>query len=140
MNYPEQADYLSILSRSPAAAVKDFAEELLPELGAVEVLENRTGLVMVPMRDTAQGAAFYLGEVMIAAARVRLGGAEGYGACLGRDLTQALAIALLDAALATGLHRERVTAFVQAQAADLTAAEQALDSQIELTRVELETF
>ncbi|NTU84967.1 MAG: phosphonate C-P lyase system protein PhnG [Chloroflexales bacterium] len=140
MHYPEQPDYLSTLSRSPAAAVKDFAEELLPRLGAVEVLANRTGLVMVPMRDTAQGAAFYLGEVLLAEARVRVGDAEGYGACLGRDLTQALAIALLDAALTAGIHQERIAAFVQAQAAELAAAEQALSSQIEATRVELETF
>src|SRR5262245_2609461 len=111
-NYLEQSTYLSILSRSPAAEVKQFAETIIPLLGPIQVLQNRTGLAMAPMRDTGQGAAFYLGEALIAEAHVRLGKAEGYGACLGRDLEQALAIALLDAAIAAGMARNRIHAFI----------------------------
>jgi alpha-D-ribose 1-methylphosphonate 5-triphosphate synthase subunit PhnG len=136
----DQASYLGILSRASAEAVKTFADGLIPALGLIEVIENRTGLVMVPMIDTARGAAFYLGEVLIAEARVRVGITEGYGACLGRDLPLALAIALLDAALVAGQQHDQITRFVLAQAALIEAEEQALQAQIAATRVELETF
>jgi alpha-D-ribose 1-methylphosphonate 5-triphosphate synthase subunit PhnG len=136
----DQSTYLAVLARSPAGAVKQFAEELMPELGAIDVLANRTGLVMVPMEETAQGAAFYLGEVLVAEAHVRAAGAEGYAACLGRDLEQALAIALIDAAVAGGVARARIAAFVSDQAAALDAAEQELLRQVAATRVEMETF
>jgi phosphonate C-P lyase system protein PhnG len=95
----EQSFYLSTLSRSPASEVKDFVDLLIPRLGEITVLSNRTGLVMVPMADTAQGTPFYVGEALIAEAHVRIGQHEGYAACLGRDLEQALAIALIDAAI-----------------------------------------
>ncbi len=140
MSYPDQSFSLSILSRSPATVVKDFVETLLPALEPVEVLHNSTGLVMLPMQDTAKGTTFYVGEVLVASARVRLAGAEGYAACLGRDLTQALALALLDAACTAGCCRAEIAAFVQAQAAALEAEDLALQHQIEATRVELETF
>lgn len=139
-SYTRQEIYLGILSRSPADVVKEFADTLLPELGPVEVLANRSGLVMVPMQDTARGGAFYLGEVLVAEALVRLEAAEGYGACLGRDLVQALAIALLDAALVAGKQGERITRFVQEQALALETADHELRNAIERTRVELETF
>lgn len=135
-----QSDYLSILSRAPAQAVKDLAEALIPELGPIEVLRNRTGLVMLPMNDAVTGTTFYLGEVLVAEAHVRAAGAEGYAACLGRDLHQALAIALLDAAYAGGRATERIGAFVQAQAAALAEDDARLLHEVAATRVDLETF
>ncbi|MBC8078179.1 MAG: phosphonate C-P lyase system protein PhnG, partial [Chloroflexales bacterium] len=89
----EQAAWLSILSRAPADIVKQFADDLLPALGPIEVLHNRTGLVLLPMADTVTGTPFYLGEVLLAEAYVQLAEGSGYGACLGRDLEQALALA-----------------------------------------------
>src|SRR5262245_22074331 len=138
--YLEQSTYLSVLSRSPAAMVKQFADGLIPALEPIEVLRNRTGLVMVPMQDTGQGTTFYLGEALIAEAHVRLGDVEGYAACLGRDLEQALAIALIDAAVTAGRAREQIAPFIQAQSAALDQAEQRLQEQQEATRVEMETF
>jgi alpha-D-ribose 1-methylphosphonate 5-triphosphate synthase subunit PhnG len=136
----QQAEYLEVLARAPAELVKQFADDLIPQLGHIEVLQNRTGLVMLPMQDSAQGTTFYLGEVLIAEAHVRLASCEGYGACLGRDLEQALAIALLDAALATGIEYDRITRFLQARAAALAAADQELRQAAAATGVDLETF
>jgi alpha-D-ribose 1-methylphosphonate 5-triphosphate synthase subunit PhnG len=136
----DQSRYLSILSRAPADEIKRFADRLIPTLGPIEVIQNRTGLVMASMADTAQGATFYLGEVLVAEAHVRIGAAEGYGACLGRDLEQALAIALIDAAIGADLARERIDPFIRAQAAALDDAEQRLLDAVETTRVEMETF
>jgi alpha-D-ribose 1-methylphosphonate 5-triphosphate synthase subunit PhnG len=136
----QQATYLEVLARAPAELVKQFADDLIPHLGSIEVLQNRTGLVMLPMQDSAQGTTFYLGEVLIAEAHVRLNAGEGYGACLGRDLEQALAIALLDAALVAGIEHDRIGHFLQARAAELAADDQELRQAAATTGVDLETF
>ncbi len=139
--YPNQARYLSVLNRAPAEAVKQFADALIPELGTITVLQNRTGLVMLPMTETVKGETFYLGEALVAEARVQIGnGSEGYAACLGRDLEQALAIALIDAASAAGLAHERIDAFVAEQSRALDDADRELLRYVEATRVEMETF
>lgn len=135
-----QTHMLSVLARVPAETVKQFAEALLPELGAVTVVTNRTGLVMLPLHEPAQGAAFYLGEVLVSEAHVRLDQAEGYAACLGRDLQQALAIALLDAAYTSGRAHASIAAFVAAQAEQQKQADTHLLRQVAATRVNMETF
>lgn len=135
-----QADYLSILTNIPAERIKLFADDLLPQLGHVDVLQNRTGLVMVPNMDSVQGSVFHLGEVLVAEAHVRLGTQEGYGAVLGRDLAQALAVAILDAALQADMCAPDIMDFIQAEAAKQAEAEEFLLRQVEATRVEMETF
>ncbi|MCX7739438.1 MAG: phosphonate C-P lyase system protein PhnG [Meiothermus sp.] len=137
-----QGRWLGVLARAEAEALKEFVEGLLPALEpyGLEVLENRTGLVMLPATDTARGTRFLVGEVLVAEARVRLGGSEGYAACLGRDLEQALAIAILDAALQEGLEPGRIRAYVEQEAARQAEADAELARQVAATRVEMETF
>ncbi|MDX8349434.1 phosphonate C-P lyase system protein PhnG [Cognatiyoonia sp. IB215446] len=65
--YPHET-LLSALARADADRLKAFAEGLVAELDAIDVLENRTGLVMLPMQDTAQGTNFHLGEVLVSKA------------------------------------------------------------------------
>jgi alpha-D-ribose 1-methylphosphonate 5-triphosphate synthase subunit PhnG len=136
----DQSMMLSILSRASAHEVKMFVEDLIPDLGPIEVVRNRTGLVMLPAVEPVQGAAFYLGEALIAEAHVRLAEAEGYAACLGRDLEQALAIALIDAARAARIATQKIDDFVARQAARQAAEDQQLRAAVEATRVEMETF
>lgn len=133
---------LSLLSQAPAVKVKAFAEGLLPALEPVEVLENRTGLVMLPMIDPVRGTPFYLGEVLVSEAYVHIAGGQagGYAACLGRDLQQALALALIDAANAAGLQAEAIATFLAEMNHIVEEADRLLLSQVEATRVEMETF
>ncbi len=131
---------LSVLSRAPAAEVKQLADALVPALEPIQVFTNRIGLVMLPMSEPVKGTMFYLGELLIAEARVRAGGVEGYAACLGRDLEQALALALIDAANAAGLAQAEIAHFLQTQAARLQNADEQLLRWVEATRVEMETF
>jgi len=136
-----QSEYMTILTHAPADMVKQSAESLLDSLGEISVLVNRTGLVMLPYTDTVKGNRFHLGEVLVSESRVRIGaGAEGYAACLGRDLEQSLAIALIDAALQAGIAQESLIAFLAQQAGAQRAADEALLREVEKTRVELETF
>ncbi|MDZ4718024.1 MAG: phosphonate C-P lyase system protein PhnG [Roseiflexaceae bacterium] len=136
----DQSTILSILSRTQPQEVKLFAEDLIPDLGPIEVVRNRTGLVMLPAIEPVKGAAFYLGEALIAEAYIRLAETEGYAACLGRDLEQALAIGLIDAARAGSIATQKINDFVTRQAALQATADQQLRVAVEATRVEMETF
>ena len=131
---------LGTLSRSDPARLKAFAETLIGELGEIEVIRSRTGLVMVPMRDTAQGTAFHLGEVLVSEAHIRRGDAEGYGMCRGHDLEASMAMALVDLALATGTRPEACAAFVEAEARAQHEADTERLRKVEATRVDMETF
>jgi len=131
---------LSTLARAEPAALKALAEDLLPDLGVVEVVSSRTGLVMLPMRDTVQGTDFHLGEVLVAEAHIRVAGIEGYGMVLGRDTERAMAMAVVDAAHSAGLSRTRIDAFVSEAAR--CHGDEDIDAlrRISATRVEMETF
>ncbi len=139
-NTSDQATRQTVLTSTPAGVTKAFAETLLEQIGQVEVLRNRTGLVMLPMTEPVQGTAFYLGETLVAEAHVRLADGEGYGQCLGRDLEQALAVAIIDAAAEGGIARDAIATFVAEQAACLAADDDLLLREVEATRVEMETF
>jgi alpha-D-ribose 1-methylphosphonate 5-triphosphate synthase subunit PhnG len=148
-----QAHALSTLSSVPAQTLKSFTDELLGDLEVlnvrIEVLENRTGLVMLPAQDNAHGTRFFLGEVLVSEARVRVDGVEGYGACLGRDLEQSLAVGILDTFLrvhddeaspAERALEERIHSFIATQANVQLEQDAALMQRVESTRVEMETF
>jgi alpha-D-ribose 1-methylphosphonate 5-triphosphate synthase subunit PhnG len=136
-----QSEYLTTLTHAPAEAVKAVAETVIDQLGEITVITNRTGLVMLPYTDTVKGARFHLGEVLVSESHVRIGaGTEGYAVCMGRDLEQSLAIALIDAALQAEIAVATLTAFIDAQATAQADADAALLRRVEKTRVELETF
>ncbi|MBD3764297.1 MAG: phosphonate C-P lyase system protein PhnG [Rhodobacterales bacterium] len=134
----DPAQLLTVLARADAGRIRALAERLLPALGPVEVLASRTGLVMLPMRDTAQGTDFFLGEVLVADAQIRAAGVTGYVMITGRDLERAMAMAVLDAAHALGL--PEVAALAAAEARVQAAEDEARLRAVEATRVEMETF
>lgn len=133
-------EILSVLARADAMRLKAFAEPLIADLGDIEVRENRTGLVMLPMRDTAQGVHFHLGEVLMSEARISAAGIEGYGMRRGRDLEAAMAMALVDLCVAMGLRHDDCAAFVEAEAQSQAGEDEATLKRVEATRVDMETF
>jgi len=136
-----QSDVLNILTHAPAGDVKQLAESILPALGEITVLVNRTGLIMLPYTDTATGTLFHLGEVLVSESRVRIGAeSEGYAVCLGRDLEQSMAVALLDAAWQANIAHIQLLPFLDKQAEIQQSADDELLRQVEATRIELETF
>jgi alpha-D-ribose 1-methylphosphonate 5-triphosphate synthase subunit PhnG len=138
-----QADALTILTHAPPAVVNPFAELLIPHLGDITVVVNRTGLVMLPYTDSAGGATFHLGEILVSEAHVQIGDSartQGYAMVMGRDLVFALACALIDAARTAGIQSEDIDLFLTEQAALQRDADAALLAQVENTRVEMETF
>ena len=131
---------LGVLARADADRLKAFAEPLLADLPEVAVIENRTGLVMLPMRDTAQGTHFHLGEVLMSEARISAGGQDGYGMRRGRDLEAAMAMAVVDLAVALGHAPGACTAFLAKEHRTQTEADRDTLRRVEATRVDMETF
>jgi alpha-D-ribose 1-methylphosphonate 5-triphosphate synthase subunit PhnG len=131
---------LSTLARANPERLKAFSETLIPDLGAIEVIQSRTGLVMLPMRDTAQGTVFHLGEVLVSEAHIQSGDAQGYGMVRGHDLELSMAMALVDLACALGVQPEACAAFIDREAAALDTADAQTLRRVEATRVDMETF
>jgi alpha-D-ribose 1-methylphosphonate 5-triphosphate synthase subunit PhnG len=135
----DHARILDVLARADADRLAALAERVLPGLGPVEVVQSRTGLVMLPMRDTVQGTDFHLGEVLVAEAHIRAAGTEGYGMVIGRDLNRAMAMAVVDAAASLGQTPD-IRTFLHREAALQSATDEARLREVEATRVDMETF
>ena len=141
MNNFSQAEYLTLLTHAPADLVKSLAENVIPQVGEITVITNRSGLVMLPYTDPSKGTLFHLGEILVTESHVQIsGGTQGYAVCMGRDLEQSLAVALLDAAISANIMRDVILAFVEAQANTQAQTDEQLLRAVEATRVELETF
>jgi alpha-D-ribose 1-methylphosphonate 5-triphosphate synthase subunit PhnG len=74
----------------------------------VETLKApETCLAMMQAVDSVEETPFYLGEVLMCEAAVRIEGAVGYGFALDDDPERAWCLAVIDAALAAGLPEEQ---------------------------------
>ena len=132
---------LTVLARARPAPLKALAEVLLVHLGDITVIANRTGLVMVPMRDTVENVDFHLGEVLVSEAHIAdAEGRVGYGMITGRDLERAMAMAVVDLSLGNGKPSTDVAQFIEAERLHLAALDEDLMRRVEATRVEMETF
>ncbi|WP_117194375.1 phosphonate C-P lyase system protein PhnG [Rhizobium terrae] len=136
------AQTLDILAASEPGAAKAFAETLIDELGAIEVLASRTGIVMLPYVDTVQNTAFHLGEVLVSEAHIRLTGRniEGYGAVVGRDLEHSMAMAIVDACITAGIGIKAIEAFLASEHHRQRKIDETRLRKVESTRVRMETF
>lgn len=138
---PGHAQALNLLARARPERLKALAEDLLEKLSGVTVIANRTGLVMVPMRDTVQNVDFHLGEVLVSEAHIADGaGRIGYGMVTGRDLERAMAMAVVDLALAAEPDLVAITGFINSECQHLAEIDAARMRRVEATRVEMETF
>ena len=133
-------DTLSVLARADDVKLKNFAETLIPDLDEIEVLQSQSGLVMLPIRDTAGGVAFHLGEVLMSEAHIRKGDVNGYGMRRGHDLEASMAMALVDLAMGADVRTSDCKAFCDAQAEALQKADEDVLRRVEATRVNMETF
>lgn len=133
---------LDILAASRPDTIKACAEKVLDDLGEISVLTNRTGLAMLPFMDTVRNTAFHLGEVLVAEAHIRLPqrGVEGYGAVTGRDLEHAMAMAVVDAAIAAGHKTDLVLEFLDIEQRHQAESDRERLRKVEATRVQMETF
>ena len=138
---PDHGTVLGVLARARPDRLKALAESALAELGPIEVIANRTGLVMVPLRDTVENVDFHLGEVLVSEAHITDGaGHVGYGMLTGRDLERAMAMAVIDLGIAARGMDDAIAAFIDSEQSHQRAEDEARMRQVEATRVEMETF
>lgn len=132
---------LGVLARMPKEPVKAFAEKLLNQHDDIKVLKNRTGLVMLPMRDTVKSTDFHLGEVLVAEAHIQNNqGLQGYGMVIGRDLEQAMAMAVIDLSFAAQKTAKEISNFVEEGEKSILKMDEDVLRNVEATRVQMETF
>lgn len=139
---PDHAAILNILARARPERLKALAETVLEKIGSdITVIANRTGLVMVPMRDTVENVDFHLGEVLVSEAHITdTTGNAGYGMVTGRDLERAMAMAVIDLRLASAGRDEAIAGFLTEEKRHLQSGDDLRMRQVEATRVEMETF
>jgi len=133
---------LSILAAARPVAIKALAERVLDGFGEVSVSSNRTGLAMLPYQDTVKGTAFHLGEVLVAEAHIEVPArdSEGYGAVVGRDLEHAMAMAVIDAAIAAKHQTNSIIELLEAERRHQEESDRQRLTLVEATRVQMETF
>ena len=120
-----------------------IVREIEGELGAevpVVLDEPREELVMVRVRETAQGSLFYLGEALATSCRVRVGAAMGLGLVLGSDRCRAYELAVIDAAFSSDAGAERWDARRADVLARIDAREAAEARRAASTRVDFSTM
>ncbi|EEA00997.1 phosphonate C-P lyase system protein PhnG [Burkholderia sp. H160] len=99
---PPRGDWMRYWTNVPAQRIRELAH-CLSEKFQVEDLEiPQSGLALVPLTDAAMGETYYLGEIPIAKAHVRLtdprGGTTEGAAIVMDDRTSLIrALAILDA-------------------------------------------
>jgi len=104
--FPLRSRWGALLAQLPADQVRTAAAAL--ELEVVDITLPQSGLGLMQLNDTALNDGFYLGEIPVARAHVRVKSADGQegegGAVLLDDRARlARAIAVLDAVLAARL-------------------------------------
>jgi alpha-D-ribose 1-methylphosphonate 5-triphosphate synthase subunit PhnG len=133
---------LNTFAHVSTEAVAAFADTVLAEIGDVAVQDARTGLLLLPVVDNRDGVQFVLGEVLVSRATLRFldHGVDGHGTCVGRDVRKAVALAVLDGALAAGVAAPRILEFAAAQRAQWGESDAVLRRRVAATRVEVETL
>jgi alpha-D-ribose 1-methylphosphonate 5-triphosphate synthase subunit PhnG len=106
-SHPARGDWMRYWTNVPAQRIRELAH-CLSEQFQVEDLEiPQSGLALVPLTDAAMGETYYLGEIPVAKAHVRLTNPQGEsaeGAAIVMDDRTSLirALAILDAVTAAG--------------------------------------
>lgn len=135
-------NHYHILANSPEEQVCYLASIVLQSYANSKVkllTEPRQGLVMLRVKETVANSQFNAGEVLVTEVKLELEEQFGFGMVIGDSPRRAMAIALVDAALAKGgpvadqLQHELVELGHQ-----LARSHQHLQALVDTTRVEFE--
>lgn len=80
-----------------------FSKEIEKNYSIQQLMQPSPALAMVQVREAAQQSLFYLGEVLIAEAKVQVEGHVGIGVVANGDEQFAYELAVIDAVFAAGL-------------------------------------
>lgn len=129
-------NYREILAESDFSVWEDMASRLASSYKIKIIQEPETFLVMMPAQDSVEQSKFYLGEVLITEAVVEIHGTPGYGFAMEDNPAQALAYAIINAALAHGIpEAEEIQNIMSQQEAILESQKRQEERMIASTRV-----
>jgi len=105
---PERSQWLRLWSALPASPVKTLAADLSSQHRVDDLALPQSGLGLLPLTDSALGDTYFIGEIPLAQAHVRVTTSQGQsieGAAILLDdrAGVARAMAILDAVLAARL-------------------------------------
>jgi len=105
---PERTQWLRHWSALPASATKALANQLSSQHHVEDLALPQSGLGLLPVLDSALGDTYYIGEIPLAYAHVRITTAqgehgEGAAALVDDRASVARALAILDAVVAARL-------------------------------------
>ncbi len=86
-----------ICIKDGGSAAAHIAAEVSSRYSIEDLQEPQEGLVMIKMREQARNSLFYLGEVLVTEAKVRVNGIAGLGLVQGSDSDLARNLAIIDA-------------------------------------------
>ena len=92
-----------ILIKDTSGLASECAEAIRELYPVMEIQPPQEGLVMVKLREQARNSLFYLGEVLVTEAKVRINGYPGLGLVRGNNKELAGDLAVIDAAWLAGL-------------------------------------
>jgi alpha-D-ribose 1-methylphosphonate 5-triphosphate synthase subunit PhnG len=120
-----------------------LCECILQQRSVVTLVAPRETLVVIKVRESAQGSLFYLGEALATECRVLIDEVVGVGLLIGSERRRAFELAVIDAAMSMPAplpDEPDWTALLQAEEARLAKALDAGRERIEQTRVEFSSM
>lgn len=130
-----------ILVEGDAALRSRLSRDIQNRHEVVTVAEPSAGLVMTTMRETARQSRFYLGEVMVTEAKVRIGESLGLGIIAGDESAAAFDLAVIDAAFNAGVAPlDEWLPALEAEERRIAEREASEDARILQTRVDFQTM
>lgn len=100
MKRKERTKYLIACGRDEALA---WTQKLEGTYDVETISPVRQALTMIKVRESAQNTSFYMGEVLVTEAKVRIQGKVGLGLLAGHDPDFAKSLAMIDAAYRANL-------------------------------------
>ena len=136
----KREEVFEIIATADKSVICSLAREVLEDTDIV-VLRERTGMLMARARDSVEGIAFNLGEVLVTEVEVRLNDTPGYSMVLGMDPGKALAGAVLDAAMEGDHHlKEKIIDALKEERIRAEVRRSKLWSDVKTTRVDFEVM
>ena len=130
-----------ILIEGSSGLAGKLAEEIESKYDIKIIEEPNSGLVMLKMRENSKRSLFYLGEVIVAEAKVEVEGKLGLGIVAGHQEELAYYLAVIDAAFNAELAETMAwEELLQQEAEELYASVAEESERILRTKVNFETM
>jgi len=130
-----------ILIKGRKEVAKNLANEVEEKYDVNIVEEPNNGLTMIKIRESVKKSLFYIGEILVAEAKVSINGNLGIGIVSGDNHELAYSLAVIDAAYNANLCEIEGWEVVLLEEEKLIKEdEEKLKSRILMTRVNFETM